>query len=237
MKSHLLRGLCVAALLATGARANLIITEIVDATLPGGLPKFVELTNIGATDVDLSQYSIGNYSNGGTNLGGGASTLLSGTLAPGASYVISYENNDEPGIGVFFDTYGFDPDNFSQGSFFNGDDVIALFLGAATGNGSDATLVDVFGVIGVDGTGEVWEYTDSYAYRLPGVAGPSSVFDPAGWGFGGPDALEDPTNDPAANRQLILALTNPGTFAVIPEPTAAMLALAAAAGGLSRRRR
>ena len=39
--------------LAGTANADLLITEVVDATLPGGLPKFVELTNTGGTAVDL----------------------------------------------------------------------------------------------------------------------------------------------------------------------------------------
>lgn len=67
------------------ANAVLIISEVVDATLPGGLPKYVELTNTGMSTIDLSSYSIGNYNNGGTDLGGGASTVLSGMLAPGDS--------------------------------------------------------------------------------------------------------------------------------------------------------
>ena len=95
--------------IAPGGGDVLIISEVVDATLPGGLPKFVELTNTGATTIDLSGYSIGNYSNGGLTLGGTSSTVLSGMLAPCESYVISYENSDAPGVGLFFDTYGFDP--------------------------------------------------------------------------------------------------------------------------------
>ncbi|NNF44721.1 MAG: hypothetical protein HKN62_17075, partial [Phycisphaerales bacterium] len=39
----------------TLAHGQLIISEVVDATLPGGLPKFVELTNCGPGDIaDLS---------------------------------------------------------------------------------------------------------------------------------------------------------------------------------------
>ena len=156
MFKKFLLGLGLVAVTTVPAQADLIISEVVDATLPGGLPKFVELTNTGATAIDLSNYSIGNYNNGGTTLGGGASTVLSGMLGSCESYVISYENGDSPGVGSFFDLFGFDPDNFDLGSFINGDDVIALFLGAATGDGSDATLVDVYGVIGVDGSGEAW---------------------------------------------------------------------------------
>ena len=62
-KAHLaLIGLSMTAA-AGGTTPQLIISEVVDATLPGGLPKFVELTNTGSTTLDLSGFSIGNYSN------------------------------------------------------------------------------------------------------------------------------------------------------------------------------
>jgi hypothetical protein len=217
---RLLLTLAVVGLMAPAASADLIISEVVDATLPGGLPKYVELTNTGASTIDLSNYSIGNYNNGGTTLGGDASTVLSGMLGPCESYVISYENSDSPGVGVFFDTYGFDPDNFDLGAFTNGDDVYALFLGPATGDGSDATLVDVYGVIGVDGTGEVWEYTDGYSYRNTLTASP--VFNPADWTFGGANSLEDPGGDDVVELALILANTDPGDYdncTIIPTET------------------
>ena len=206
MLRKLMLGAGLVAVTAMPAQADLIISEVVDAPLPGGLPKFVELTNTGEDPIDLSNYSIGNFNNGSTELGGGASTVLSGTLGSCETYVISYETGDEPGIGLFFDTYGFDPDNFDLGAFFNGDDVIALFEGPATGDGSDATLVDVYGVIGVDGSGEVWEYTDGYAQRLTNNANPT--FDPTEWTIGGANSLE--TGDDATELDLILQLTNPG---------------------------
>lgn len=212
MLRKLILSAALLAVVAAPASADLIISEVVDATLPGGLPKFVELTNTGASDVDLSLYSIGNFSNGATLLGGGASTMLSGTLGSCESYVISWENGDEPGIGLFFDTYGFDPDNFDLGAFTNGDDVYALFLGAATGDGSDATLVDVYGEIGVDGTGMAWEYTDGYSYRLTAVANP--VFTLAEWFVGGANSLE--TGDDVEELALILSLTTPGVHACTP---------------------
>lgn len=221
-------------LLPCVSHSALIISEIVDAPLPGGLPKFVELTNTGTMTVDLSAYSIGNFSNGGSTLGGGSSTLLSGSLAPGDSYVISYEGSDSPGVGTFFDTYGFDPDNFDLGTFINGDDVVALFQGAATGDGSDATLIDLYGVVGTDGTGEAWEYTDSYAVRNPDVLAGTATFDAAQWTIPGANGLE--TGDDTEELALILANTTPGTHSTIPEPSALLLS-GLALLGLARRRR
>ena len=229
---------CMVGSLAWGQ--DLIISEVVDATLPGGLPKYVELTNCGSAPIDLSAYSIGNFNNGGTTLGGGASTVLSGIVGPGESHVVSYENGDAPGVSIFFDTYGFDADNLELGAFTNGDDVIALFLGPATGDGSDATLVDVYGVIGVDGTGEVWEYTDGFSFRNPDSM-PTGAFDASQWTIGGVNSLE--TGDDAEELQLILDNTDPGTHncGAVEVPAVGTLGLivmgAILTFGVSRRRR
>lgn len=227
------RFVSLAAVLAVvgAASADLIISEIVDATLPDGLPKFVELTNTGDTAIDLSGYSMGNINNGASEATY-APTDLSGILAPGDSYVCSYETGDEPGIGMFYDTYGFDPDNFDFGSWINGDDVIVLYAGnpGAPHNGTGA--IDVYGVVGVDGTGETWEYTDGYSYRgYDYVSGQNPMVEPE-WVFGGANSLE--TGDDIEELALILANTTPGTHDFVPEPTSLVLL---ALGGLAIVRR
>ena len=40
----------------------------------------------------------------------------------------------------------------------NGDDAIELYLNGA--------VVELFGDVDVDGTGEAWEYMDSWAYKV-----------------------------------------------------------------------
>lgn len=209
-------------LLTPCAAETLIISEIVDGTLPGGQPKFVELTNTGMSSVDLSAFSIGNFNNGSTDLGGGASTVLAGSLAAGDSFVIAYEGEPDMGTSVFEDTYGFAPDLFI-GPFINGDDVVALFDGPATGDGSDASIVDVYGVIGVDGTDEVWEYTDGFSVRMPTVVAPSSTFMESEWTFGGVDSLQGA--DESESLTLLRERTTPGTHQFVPEPSSAFLAL------------
>ncbi|MCO6435776.1 MAG: lamin tail domain-containing protein [Phycisphaerae bacterium] len=189
-------GAVLCAALAAPSFGQVIISEVVDANLSGGLPKFVELTNVGCNPVDLSTYSLVNYNNGGTTA---TNTYpLAGVLAPGFSYVASYENGDGPGVGVFFNTYGFDPDDFTPGASINGDDTIVLFDGA--------TIVDQLGEIGVDGTGTAWEYLDSWARRNANVlTGNAGVFNAAEWTFGGPNAL-----DPVTQADLP-TVTFPGT--------------------------
>jgi hypothetical protein len=192
MQRITLSSLSAAALLALSglSSADVLITEIVDATLTGGQPKWLEITNTGSSDVDLSLYSCGNLNNGGTNLGGGSALVLSGTLAAGASTVGAYESDNGPGGSSFFSVYGVDPDFYFGGGYINGDDCVALYLGAATGDGTNATLVDVYGVIGTDGTGQTWEHTDSYSYRCGNTAN-GGVFDESDWFIAGANALEE----------------------------------------------
>ena len=209
---NLLASAAVLAAAATSANADLLITEVVDATLPGGQPKFVELTNTGSASVDLTAYSFGNFNNGGTNLGGGASTALTGSLAAGASYIVCYEA-DPGGAGLsnYFMAFGTECDFYMGGGFVNGDDVLTLFLGVGTGDGTDATTVDVYGELGVDGTGTAWENTDSYSYRCGDTAN-GGTFAIGDWFIGGANALEAGCGgDDVCELANLLALTTPGT--------------------------
>ena len=216
MKKLLFVGSVVSSLLFhvnTAQSASLIISEVVDASLPGGLPKFVELTNTTDMSINLSEYSVGVFNNGNTGLTGGSSTPLTGILAPSDSYVISFENGDSPDVGTFFDVYGFDPDFFGFRNLINGNDTIALF-------DSTETIVDVYGVVGVDGDGEAWEYTDSFAVRNPNVVNSNTSFTIDEWIIGEVGFLE--TGDEAEEIALILDNTTPGTHnfntQTVPEP-------------------
>jgi hypothetical protein len=206
--------LSAAALLALSgfSSADVLITEVVDGTLPGGLPKWAEITNTGSSDADLSAYSIGNINNGGTTLGGGAALVLTGTLAAGQSTVGSYEADPgAPMTSNFYLVYGVEADFYFGGAYINGDDCIALYLGAATGDGTNATLVDVYGVIGVDGSGTTWEYQDSYAYRCGNTAN-NGVFDESDWTIAGANALEEGCGgDDTCEAANLVANTTPGT--------------------------
>jgi hypothetical protein len=193
-----------AAVLATGvAHADLIINEVVDGDLPGGLPKWVELRNTGATTVDPTAFSFGNYNNGGTVLGGGATSPLTGSpIAAGGYYIILYQAVSTTTT-TYSSVYGSSPDFYMGGAFVNGDDVLSLQDAAG------ATTVDEYGELGVDGSGEVWEYLDGYSYRC-GTSANGGTFDPTDWVYGGVKSLEDELGGNPAKIALLLTLTTPG---------------------------
>lgn len=120
--------------------SNLIITGIIDGPLSGGLPKAVELYVV--DDIpDLTQYALGSADNGGGSNGEEFTFPSIAVLAGTYIYVAS----ESTGFTTFF---GFAPTFTSAAVNVNGDDAIELF--------SNGAVVDVFGEINVDGTGEDW---------------------------------------------------------------------------------
>lgn len=76
---------------------------------------------------------------------------------------------------------------------FNGDDAVELYDGGV--------LVDVYGVVGSDGTDSAWEYRDGWAVRLPGSSA-SPSFDASQWQFSGPDAVDGCTTNASCGATL-----------------------------------
>lgn len=161
--------------------SDLMITGVIDGDLTGGLPKAIQLTAL--NDIaDLSIYGVGSANNGG-GTDGQEFTFPAIPLAAGTTIYVASE------ITSFTAFFGFAPDFTSGTANINGDDAIELF--------QNGTVVDVFGDINTDGTGEVWEYMDGWASR-PVAAGVSPVFDPAEWTFSGRNALDDVTDNASA---------------------------------------
>lgn len=157
-----------------------IITAIVDGDCTGGNPKFIEIYADGT--VDFSLYSIENQVNANTTWGNTTNLAPLGIVTDDFVYVTSAADftvlNQE-----FPSTIGA-PTLVSGAVNNNGDDKVRII--------EDATLstIDQFGVDGVDGTGETWDYQDSYALRLNGT-GPDAGFVEANWSFGGASALNN----------------------------------------------
>ena len=136
---------------------DLIISEVTDPTNFDG--RFVEIYNPTGSDVNfgLDTWYLAKQSNGGS----WTDVELTGTIPAGGTYVVGTSN--------FNATYGFDPDLISGIPNGNGDDGYFLYGG---GDQTTGTLVDAYGVIDLDGTGEPWEYEDAIAVRNADITAP-----------------------------------------------------------------
>lgn len=183
---------------------DLVISGIIDASLTGGTPKAIELYVVNDIN-DLSTYGIGSANNGGGT--DGVEFELSGSATAG-SYL--YIASEEPMFNAFF---GFSPDFVNNVANNNGDDAIELFSNVSGGTG---TVIDTFGELDVDGSGQDWEYMDGWAYRNSSTGPDGTTFIIGNWTFSGINVLDDETtNDTAATPFPI------GTYSTEP-PTCAL---------------
>ena len=174
---------------------SLLITGVIDGPLSGGLPKAVEfyvLNNI----TDLSIYGFGSANNGG-GTDGEEFTFPADSATAGDFIYVATEATE------FTNFFGFAP-NYTDGSApnINGDDAIELFQSGA--------VVDVFGDINVDGTGQPWEYMDGWAYRVDGTGPDGTTFTLANWSFSGPNALDGETSNATATTPFPTGTYLPG---------------------------
>jgi len=207
----------------------LLITGIVDGPLPNGSPKFIELFATGNI-ANLNAFSLERYANGGLTP---TPQTLPGVALNAGEFI--YLVQDAAALADF-------------NLLFPGKN--AVVFGLASGNGDDAfqllqggSAVDLFGSIGIDGTGEPWDYEDSFAFRLDGF-GPNTTFTLSEWFFGGANALDafgptpaDPQGLAARLTPFIMQYTAATAAAVVPEPMAFSLIVLGSTALLVRRRR
>ncbi|MAF71680.1 MAG: nuclease [Alteromonas sp.] len=183
--------------------SDLVISGVIDGPLTGGIPKAVELYVV--NDIaDLSVYGIGTANNGG-GTDGVEFTFPADSASAGSNIYVASE------IDGFTTFFGSAPDYDSSAMGINGDDAIELFQNDA--------VVDTFGAIDVDGSGETWEYTDGWAYRKDGETANSGTFDAANWTFSGTDALDgEGTNTAATTAFPAGTFSTEGGGEVVVEP-------------------
>lgn len=179
--------------------SKLIITGIIDGPLTGGLPKAIELYAL--DDIaDLSAYGIGSANNGGGT--DGQEFTMTGSAAAGSFITIASDSIE------FTNYFGQGPTFISGSANINGDDAIELFFNGA--------VVDTFGEISVDGSGQAWEYTDGWTYRKIGSAPGGRNFQLSEWSFSGANAVDGCTDNGSCGSIFPFE-----TFAVnnTPQPT------------------
>lgn len=160
---------------------KLILTGVFDAQANGAASAKGCEVYVADDIADLSIYGIGSANNGnGTN---GVEYAFPPVLASKGSFIYLAADS-----ALFHQYFGFAPDYVTSAMNINGDDAIELF--------ENASVIDVFGDINVDGTGQPWEYLDGWAYRINGTGPDGSFFVLENWYFGGVGSLDDgPTNN------------------------------------------
>ncbi|MBI1194124.1 MAG: hypothetical protein GC205_13275 [Bacteroidetes bacterium] len=148
-----------------------------------GSPKGVELLAL-KNIPDLSQYGLG-CANNGEGTDGEEYSFPAVSVAIGTHF---YVTNDTSSFRVFFHEAA----QFEDGGAacnFNGDDAFELY--------ESGSVIDRFGDADVDGTGEPWEYTLSWAHRLSG--GPDgNVFALGNWEVGPLEVFDGESTNAAA---------------------------------------
>lgn len=155
-----------------------IITTIVDGDCSGGNPKLLEIYADGT--VDFSLYSLQNQTNANTTWGATQDLSSFGTVTDDFVYVTT--SGSSTAIGTEFPSLSGATILTSGTMNLNGDDRIRIIETATT------TVVDQYGAEGTDGTGETWEYADSYAKRVDGT-GPDGGFTELNWSIPGAGTL------------------------------------------------
>lgn len=176
---------------AFGSPTNsLVITGIYDGSLTGGTPKGIELYVI--EDIaDLSLFGISSVTNGqGTN---GSTIEFAFPADAVTSGTFIYVSTEDTNFNTFF---GQNPTYTSGVVSINGDDSIELY--------ENGQIIDVFGDVNTDGSGETWEYLDGWAYRNSNTGPEGTTFTVANWSYSGVNGLEGGTNNATATSSFPL---------------------------------
>ena len=160
-------------LLTSVSLADVIISEVAD---PGDdyNGRFVELFNTGASSVSLDGWALRRYANANTT---SADIDLTGySIASCDTLIIAN------GASNFQSLYGFAPDLASGNISGNGDDTYELYNGAS--------VEDIYGEVGTDGTGTAWEYEDSQAVRNSNVLTGNATWTSSEWTIAAADIAD-----------------------------------------------
>ncbi len=167
---------------------SIFISELADPDNNSGA-RFVELYNAGSEALSLKGWTLTRYTNGNIEV---SSTLDLSNLFIGleSTVVIS------PNANEFERVYGFAPDlgvGTNSPADSNGDDNLQLI-------DPFGKIIDVFGIVGEDGTGTNHEFEDGRAVRNPDVLQANATYTFDEWVIyndtGASETLNEPQNAP-----------------------------------------
>lgn len=142
---------------------KILITEVADP-VDKTYARFVEIHNLNGEETALKGWKIARYTNGSIRK---TSVDLS-DITLGANGFAVIGNRD------FEEKFKMKPTLLSTMISGNGDDVYALL-------DPEGNIHDIYGVIGEDGTGKIWDYLDGFAFRKKTVTNPTPTFDASQW--------------------------------------------------------
>ena len=163
---------------------NLILAGVLDLTVPSGGSDGKAVVVQATDDVaDLSVYGIGVANNGG---GTDGQEYTFPVMSLDSGQVLWAVRSEEAYLAYFGDDLGMYVVASSDVSQ-NGDDAIELY--------HNGTIVDIYGDPDVDGSGQDWEYLDSWAFRNCENRTPSTNFNLADWTLGGVNCSDGSTDN------------------------------------------
>lgn len=194
---------------------DLVLTGVFDGPFSGGVPKLIEIYVI--NDIpDLSIYGV-ESANNGTPAAGVEYNFPAEAKTAGTFIYLAYEGSTADALNTYFGVSATYLDNVANN---NGDDAILLY--------QNTTVIDVFGAVGTDGTGEPWETLDGWAYRNDETGPDGSTFTIGNWSFSGINATDGcTTNATCASIYPIGTYSAPlsidensiNNFKIYPNPT------------------
>ncbi len=168
-----------------GAATNsLVITGAYDGPLTGGTPKGIELYVL--QDIsDLSLYGVSSITNGAGTSAGNVEYNFPADAATAGTYI--YLATESSQFTTFF---GIAPTYTNGVVSINGDDSIELY--------ESGQIIDTFGDVDTDGSGETWDYLDGWAYRNDDTGPEGTTFTTSNWTYSGANALDGESDNASA---------------------------------------
>ncbi|WP_405563121.1 T9SS type A sorting domain-containing protein [Polaribacter sp. Asnod6-C07] len=178
-----------------GANTNsLVISGIYDGSLSGGTPKGVEIYVL--KDIsDLSVYGVSSVTNGQGSTAGNVEFSFPDDAVTAGTFI--YISTEETNFNAFF---GMNPTYTSGVLTINGDDAIELY--------ENGQIIDVYGDVNNDFSGEAYDYLDGWAYRKSNTGPEGTTFTSSNWTYSGVDGLEEGTNNATATTPFPLGTYN-----------------------------